>query len=818
MTSSSRSLTTQLATLGVIILLLIGIFIAATYWFTERIEGEATRINEAGRLRYRSFEIATILQEFAAAGPGAAPSLKTLLEERLSAFSDVLHHLRKGDHRLGFGPLSGGENAALLAAIVEEWETTIRPEVARTPASLREFNERIRSFVGKIDIFVDNLDAENRDNIRSFAGFRIIAFAFFVLLFAVVIYSVRKHVVLPLRRLRSAIATVEKGDLSAQVSVSAERDHGELARLSLTFNDMVRAINAQSAQTDVLMRELEVKNRELGEVNRQLLSSKEQLEVAYEEAQTQSEELESGNEELQILNEDLDRKTKDLLETNNRLREEEERVRRTMTELQTIFDGINDSIAFFDTDFNVVKANKAFRERFSLPEGVSQRGKCYTQLMQRDTVCERCLVAETYRTNRPVSRETRVSGGRIVQAHTFPIKDRERLVGVVEYIKDVTDQRVLEQQLIQTEKLTSLGEMISGVAHELNNPLTVIVGFAELIMRQEIPPPLRESLAKIHGESLRSKKIIENVLHFSRRRPAERVLSDINALLRQIVDIREYDIKTSNVEIVAELDPAIPRIAVDPNRIQQVFLNIVNNALQAILEKKREGRIVVATSLVGGVVTIAFTDDGPGIAPEHIDRIFDPFFTTKEVGKGTGLGLSISYTIVKEHGGALTVSSPPGEGATLTVTLPVDAQESPKRETERRERTNVPSTPAAGRDAALSILVIDDEPMILELLKLVLEQDGHTVETASTGGEAIARLEAKRYDILISDIKMPDMSGHKLIDTISKRDPDIVNRVLLMSGDIFQTEEPGERTLPRLSKPFTIQALKAAVAELLRRT
>lgn len=824
MNSSPRSLTAQLTIIGMIILVLIGVFIAATYWFTDRIEGEATRINDAGRLRYRSFEIATLLHEYLDAGPGGRSALKASIDERMAAVSVKLGYLRTGSLKSEYAPLSDEKASSILADVAATWDGTIKPSVShvlsgdRTTESSAGFNERIRTFVGLVDRFVDALDAKNREDVSAFSTFRAFSFVFFFTVFVTTLYVVRKQVVVPLRRLRLAIATVEQGDLSTRVPIPDKNDRRELTGLARTFNDMVGAIDAQSAQAKALMGELEVKNRELNETNNALRSSKEQLEVAYEEAQTQSEELESGNEELRILNEDLDRKTKDILDVNRRLREEEELSRLTMAELRTIFDGIGDAIAFFDTDFHLVRANKAFQERFRIRGNAPNNIKCHAQLMGRNTVCERCLVAETCVSERPAFRETRTREDRILQTHTFPIRNQDRLVGVVEYIKDVTDQRMLEQQLIQAEKLTSLGEMISGVAHELNNPLTVIVGFSELLMRQPISSSLEGTIAKIHKESIRSKKIIDNILRFARRHPHERIVSDLNALLRQIVEIREYDLKTSNIETVAELDPRLPQIAVDPHQMQQVFLNIINNAQQAILDAKKRGRIVIATSLAEGAVKISFTDNGPGIALEHVGRIFDPFFTTKEVGKGTGLGLSISYTIVKEHGGLISVSSTLGEGTTFVISLPIGGKESPKRETDRHIQANNLASSRPRRETPASILAIDDEPMILELLKKILELDGHAVETASNAVGALAMLDAKRYDLIISDIRMPDMSGYAFVDAICKRDPDIVNRVLLMSGDIFHVGKSDGSEIPHVAKPFTIQTLKAAVAGILGQT
>ncbi len=230
-----------------------------------------------------------------------------------------------------------------------------------------------------------------------------------------------------------------------------------------------------------------------------------------------------------------------------------------------------------------------------------------------------------------------------------------------------------QEQLIQSEKLASLGQLISSIAHEINNPLTPILGYSQALLSQsDIDDKRRRSLEVIHGSAERVVKIIEKLLSFSRKYKPLRVYENVNYLLEQSLEFREYQLGLDNIEIVRDLDHRIPKTMVDPNQIQQVFTNIILNTEQAIAESRDRGRLTVRTSMKqGNLIEISLSDDGPGIPQHIVGKVFDPFFTTKEPGKGTGLGLSVSYGIIKEHGGEIQVFSKEGEGTTFVIELPV---------------------------------------------------------------------------------------------------------------------------------------------------
>lgn len=625
-------------------------------------------------------------------------------------------------------------------------------------------------------------------------------------------FLITQRITKPLELLSSGIKEIEKGNLDVQIPIADKgRTEDELTILTLTFNDMVKALKIQIDETGLLLKSIEEKNKELLQTNRALQSSKEQLEVAYEEAQTQSEELESANEELRILNEDLDKKTKELLDVNKRLKTEEETASRTKNELQSIFDGIQDNIVFFDLDYHIIKANQAFFNKFHFDKKELLTKKCYQLLQKRDAPCEVCAVRDTYNSKITTFREERGSDGneKIIQKFAFPVKNNDGvLTGVVEHIKDITEQRLLEQQLIQAEKLTSLGEMLSGVAHELNNPLTGIIGFSELMLDKEPPQKIKKDIQKINSEALRCKKIVQNLLTFARRHKPERELININDIIQMTLELREYDLRVNNISVVTNLDMAMPMTMADSYQIQQVFLNIVNNAQQAMLDDKGKGTLTISTSHKNSVITIKFTDTGPGIAAENINRIFDPFFTTKGVGKGTGLGLSISYGLIKEHGGNIYVMSRNKKGTTFTIELPV--VKGKEHIAEEKEKAAI--TPAV--IANKKIIAVDDEPVILELIKEILGKEGHEVDTASSGKALLKMIKEKKYDLLISDVKMPDMSGIELLSRIKKADPELAKRVILATGD-SSGEDIIKKGVGYLPKPFTVDKLKKAVAEAL---
>ena len=371
-----------------------------------------------------------------------------------------------------------------------------------------------------------------------------------------------------------------------------------------------------------------------------------------------------------------------------------------------------------------------------------------------------------------------------------------------------------QEQLIQAEKLSALGELISGVAHELNNPLTGVMGYSQLMMSADVEPEIKRSLERIHKEAVRCQRIVQNLLAFARRHRPERKLVDVNQVLHDTLELRAYQLKVDGVDVNVDPAPDLSPVLADSYQIQQVFLNIINNAHQALMEISGPKRLLLRTRQSAGSIRIEFVDNGPGIAEDKIGKIFDPFFTTKEIGRGTGLGLSLSYGIVREHEGQILVRSELGAGATFTVELPAQSKGavvSQKAEPAAPGREDAPR----GR-----ILVVDDEETILDLLMAMLGGFGHRVETAGNGRQALDKIRESDFDVIISDLKMPDMGGQKLYEAIRGIKPHLLDRMIFFTGD---TVNPGTQAFfqrtgsPYLSKPFRLEEVDDLVAKVLTR-
>jgi len=244
-------------------------------------------------------------------------------------------------------------------------------------------------------------------------------------------------------------------------------------------------------------------------------------------------------------------------------------------------------------------------------------------------------------------------------------------VASVHVARDITERKKMEEQLIVTDRVASIGELSSGIAHELNNPLTSIIGLSELLLDEKVPDGVREDLTLIHKEAQRTAQVVQNLLTFARKQPQEKKLVNINDVIPKVLELRAYEQRVSNIEVNTRFASDLPEIMADGFQLQQVFLNLVINAEYFMTEAHRRGTLTITTERAGDIVRASFADDGPGIAKENLGHLFDPFFTTKEVGKGTGLGLSICHGIITEHGGRIYAESKAGKGATFIVELPI---------------------------------------------------------------------------------------------------------------------------------------------------
>jgi signal transduction histidine kinase/ActR/RegA family two-component response regulator len=377
----------------------------------------------------------------------------------------------------------------------------------------------------------------------------------------------------------------------------------------------------------------------------------------------------------------------------------------------------------------------------------------------------------------------------------------------------VTRLENTQAQLIQSEKLSAIGEFVAGVTHELNNPLTSLLGFSELLQQTNVDERQKRFVDRIAGSARRCQKIVQGLLSFARQHEPERKVANLNELVEAVVEILAYEMRTSNIEVIPQLEPDLPPVLVDSHQIQQVLLNLMNNARQAMDGYQREGKLRVRTEAYHGRVRVTVSDNGPGITEENLKKIFDPFFTTKEAGKGTGLGLSLSYGIIHEHGGTIRAESKPGTGATFIIELPAHhAHAEPARDNDVSQNKNS-SAPGSGKQ----VLVIDDEEAILDFVAEVLSADGYRVDTASDGEAALRHLRQKRYDLALCDWKMPGLNGQNLFERVQKEDPGTARRFVFMTGDVINEQIEAFLRQHRktcLSKPFSITDFRSVLADL----
>ena len=347
--------------------------------------------------------------------------------------------------------------------------------------------------------------------------------------------------------------------------------------------------------------------------------------------------------------------------------------------LQSVIDAMEDDLSIQDKYHNITYQNKPSKTNF----GDHLGEKCYRAFEGRDEVDEDCPVEKAFKDGKSHISERKLvtlSGEVIYLENTAnPIKDASgKIVSCLEIGRDVTErkraaerEKELQKELLLSSRLASIGELAAGVAHQINNPLTGVLGFSQRLLKKSTDQATEQDLNRIYTEAERAAKVVQNLLTFARRRQPLKQYSDINEILESALELRAYELKTSNIEVVTDLDPKLPEIMLDFYQIQEVFLNIILNAEQALTEAHNGGKLTILTVERRGYVRTTFTDDGPGIPAERLDNIFDPFYTTKAEKGGTGLGLSVCHGIITEHGGKIYAKSKPGKGATFFVELPL---------------------------------------------------------------------------------------------------------------------------------------------------
>ena len=382
--------------------------------------------------------------------------------------------------------------------------------------------------------------------------------------------------------------------------------------------------------------------------------------------------------------------------------------------------------------------------------------------------------------------------------YACPQRSRE----VICMIRDATAEKQLQQQLIQAEKMAAIGQLVSGVAHEINNPLASISAFAQLLLADRgLSDEQKHSANVVREEAKRASRIVHNLLTFARQHKAEKVAADINAVVHDTLELRTYELSVRGIQVARELDEDDPPVTmVDVHQLQQVLLNLITNAEQAMADLQgRRHKLSVRTRATRDVVRLEVEDTGRGIPDAAMHQLFLPFFTTKPTGKGTGLGLSISLGIVAEHGGRIWAENVPGAGARFSVELPRVACGEPPV-------LSVVRPAPQPRPESLRILVADDEESLRTALERFLSAAGHTVVAVGSGSEAIWRGEGdEEFDLVLLDLRMPDVSGQQVFERWRKDYPHLSDRVVFITGDIVSPDLQAflETTgRPYIAKPF----------------
>jgi two-component system NtrC family sensor kinase len=414
----------------------------------------------------------------------------------------------------------------------------------------------------------------------------------------------------------------------------------------------------------------------------------------------------------------------------------------------------------------------------------------------------------------------------ILEVSARLVHDGGRAESVHCIARNMTERRRLEEQLMRSEKLSAIGQLVAGVAHELNNPLTSISGFTQLMLRDKtMPAQVHEDLTHIYTQAERAGKIVQNLLVFAREHKPQRLLVDLNDVLKSTLSLRAYQLRVDNIKVDLQLDPNLPQTVADPFQLQQVFLNLINNSHQAIVERGDPGVLTLRSVQTASVasengathvstIRVSVGDTGVGISRANLNKIFDPFYTTKPVGQGTGLGLSICFGIIQEHGGRIWAESEIGAGTTMFIELPLLA-----------EATGVGHSPEGNQQITAGeaqircrVLVVDDEEPVALLLARLLRDLGHIPTVVTSGTAALDVVRREHFDMVLTDVKMPGMNGFELYQAIKERDPELSSRMAFITGDTMSPATQAriaQAGNPYLAKPFAIERLEGIVRALI---
>jgi signal transduction histidine kinase/CheY-like chemotaxis protein len=476
----------------------------------------------------------------------------------------------------------------------------------------------------------------------------------------------------------------------------------------------------------------------------------------------------------------------------------------TREDLKTWLNSMSDSVIIVGPENNIQYMNTTAKREFTDFTGK----KCW-QAFGIESKCPFCPVKELDR-DAPSFNQIIKIGGRFYDAAYGPFLDPEGKHSVIEVLRDITERKKIEIEKYELERkaqlasrLATVGEMSAGIAHEINNPLTAIVGYAELLIeREELPEDVKQDLSVINQGAQKVANIVRRLMYFSRQSKPMRNVIDVNELIQNTLELRAYQLKNSNIRVVKNIDKNIPRILADGGQLQQVFLNLIANAESEMYTAFGKGVLSIKVEKQEDKILISFKDTGPGISEENMQKLFQPFFTTKPVGKGTGLGLSICHGIILEHNGRIWAETLLGKGATFFIEIPIlqgDGLE--KGGAEDRDGKELPES---------RILVVDDEMEVSRYLNRVLREKGHEVDIVENAIEALTHMQNNKYDLILLDLRLPDVSGWELYENLKKMDTAVIPKVIFISGDLLDSDIEKflvEENLPYVIKPIDLNQL-----------
>ncbi len=381
--------------------------------------------------------------------------------------------------------------------------------------------------------------------------------------------------------------------------------------------------------------------------------------------------------------------------------------------------------------------------------------------------------------------------------------------------RDMTAEREMRVRLMESDRLAAVGELVAGVAHEVNNPLSSISAFAQLLLRDDtLAEGQRESLEVIRSETMRASQVVKDLLAFARRSEPQRVPVDLNAVVQRTVRMRQYQFDEASVSIALELEESLPAVIGDARQLQQVCLNLLSNAMQA-MTPHGSGALVLRSHRQGDAVHLDVQDNGPGIGADVRAHIFEPFFTTKREGEGTGLGLSVSYGIITAHGGSIDVAETGPGGTVFRVTLPAVDADAEIGDATRDSSPLQLRSPLAG----IRLLFVDDEPALRTGMQAFGTLRGFTVVVAADGASALRIACTGGVDAIVCDLRMPGMDGYAFHERLCSERPGLAERTVFITGDVVTTHLRGSISRqPMLTKPFSFDRVEDAVIAVMRGT